>query len=68
MRVAPVGLLFNNDPEFSFEIASQIAALTHGNPSGYLSSGLFASLISFIFQGETIEKTIESSLLILKRY
>lgn len=40
MRVAPVGLLYpKGDP---FEIASKLAAITHGHPSGYLSAGALA--------------------------
>lgn len=35
MRVAPAGLFFSK--EIAFRIGAEIAALTHGHPSGYLS-------------------------------
>ena len=55
MRVAPVGLM-ENDPEWVFEMACDIAAITHGHPSGYLSAGAFAALICMLKDGmETIE-------------
>ncbi len=68
MRVAPVGLIFNSNPEYSFEIASQIAAITHGHPSGYLSAGVFASMITQIISDVSLEEAIDNSLLILQKW
>lgn len=44
MRVAPVGLLASADD--AFDLGCEIAALTHGHPSGYLASGALALLIA----------------------
>lgn len=66
MRVAPVGLLYPK--EDSFEIASKLAAITHGHPSGYLSAGALAYIISIILEGKTIEEAVEDTLLKLQEY
>ena len=47
MRVAPVGLA-GHDP---FALGCELAAITHGHPSGFLASGFFASLIADIVVG-----------------
>jgi len=65
MRMAPVGLMYE-DIEKAFQIGCQCAALTHGHPTGYLASGAFASIISGITSGESLEKGIDDSILILK--
>jgi ADP-ribosylglycohydrolase len=61
MRVAPVGYFFKKDE--AFEHGCIAAALTHGHPLGYLSSGALAYMISLIFDGENLRvaglKTIE---------
>ncbi len=49
MRVAPVGLAFG--PGWAFEIGVASAALTHGNPSGYLAAGFLAEVISRLVRG-----------------
>jgi len=68
MRVAPVGLVFTSDIEYSFKVACEIASLTHGHPSGYLSAGVFASIISSLMSDVPIRETITLSLDILKKY
>ena len=67
MRVAPVGLMFE-DPEKAFRIACQLAATTHGHCSGYLSAGFFASVISLLREETEIETSIEQSIDILLKY
>jgi ADP-ribosyl-[dinitrogen reductase] hydrolase len=47
MRVAPVGLVAT-DP---FGLGCEVAALTHGHPSGYLAAGAFALILSEIAGG-----------------
>ncbi len=42
MRVAPVGLVRGHDP---FDLGCELAAITHGHPSGYLAAGFCARLI-----------------------
>jgi ADP-ribosylglycohydrolase len=54
MRVAPVGL-YAREP---FRLAAEIAALTHGHPSGYLSAGFLASLISRIVHGASLQEAV----------
>ncbi len=66
MRMAPVGLLYD-DIEKAFNFGCQCAALTHGHPTGFLASGAFASIISRITSGESLEKAIDDSILILKK-
>jgi ADP-ribosylglycohydrolase len=43
MRVAPIGLVPCEDP---FAYAVMAAAITHGHPSGYLSAGAYAQILS----------------------
>lgn len=54
MRIAPVGLLY--DPGRAFDIACACAALTHGHPSGYLASGVFAAMIAFLIDGASLDE------------
>lgn len=68
MRVAPVGLFFHKNPETAFQTGAEIAAITHGHPTGYLAAGAFAMIISEILNGKSIETSIKSSVDILKRY
>lgn len=68
MRVAPVGLVFTSDVEYSFKVACEIASLTHGHPSGYLSAGVFAYIITSIISDVSLRESITSSLDILKKY
>lgn len=56
MRVAPVGLLF--DRKKAFTMGCEIAAITHGHPSGYLSAGVLASIISGIMEGMGLEEAV----------
>ena len=53
MRVAPVGLVARIDE--AFELGCQVAALTHGHPSGSLSAGFLAYLIRTIVEGASLD-------------
>jgi len=64
MRMAPVGLAFNN-PESAFDKGCQLAALTHGHPSGYLCAGAFATIIQQLKYGENLESAIAGALSLL---
>jgi ADP-ribosylglycohydrolase len=68
MRIAPVGLLFYSDPKKAFQIGSELAAMTHGHPSGYLSAGFLAALIACINNGNSLSDSIQLSLGILNEY
>ncbi len=65
MRIAPVGLAYN-DAEKAFQIGCECAAITHGHPTGYLSSGTLAALISMIFSGDSLPDAINESIRVLK--
>ncbi|HOF94776.1 MAG TPA: ADP-ribosylglycohydrolase family protein [Clostridia bacterium] len=65
MRVAPVGLFLNKTPKEAFRVAAEAAAITHGHPTGYLSSGLFAAIIAYLVNGSELSEAIEQSLEIL---
>lgn len=67
MRVAPVGLVYK-DTEKAFRIGAESAAITHGHPSGYLSSGFLSALISRIVAQDTLMDAVETSIGILKTY
>jgi ADP-ribosylglycohydrolase len=48
MRVAPVGLARFEDP---FAIASELAAITHGHPTGQLAAGYLAQVVADVVGG-----------------
>ena len=68
MRVAPIGLMWPGENETSFLKACELSAITHGHPTGYLSAGVFASIISDLAIGTGLEKSIKNSINILKRW
>jgi ADP-ribosylglycohydrolase len=55
MRVAPVGLFVSRMPDGSlrksFEMGADLAALTHGHPTGSLSAGALSALVYLLVQG-----------------
>lgn len=59
MRIAPVGLI--PDLEESFEMGCEIAALTHGHPTGYLAAGCLAQIIRHIFEGYSLLQAVEAT-------
>lgn len=56
MRIAPIGLFY--EPEKAFVMGSDISALTHGHPTGFIAGGAMAMLVSLLFRGETIESSL----------
>lgn len=66
MRVAPAGLFY--PMEEAFNMGAEFAALTHGNPSGYLSAGALAYMIACIISGEDIEDAVLSTISELSRH
>ncbi len=68
MRVAPAGLIYYTTPELAFRAGAECAALTHGNPSGYLPAGVHACLIAYIIKGLSLEDAVDKSILILQKY
>ncbi len=61
MRIAPVGL-FAETIEESFELGCQLAALTHGHPSGWLAGGALAVMITALRQGATLPDALDTAL------
>lgn len=59
MRVAPVSLVFSGG--MAFLEGARSAAITHGHPSGYLSAGFLAELISHILNGKMFPEAIKMS-------
>jgi ADP-ribosylglycohydrolase len=65
MRVAPVGLFWRGDAETAFRVGREAASITHGHPTGYLSAGVLAAIISLIVDGCTLREAIDAALKIL---
>lgn len=68
MRVAPAGLVYHDNPEIAFKVGADCAALTHGNPRGYLSAGFLSGMIAHIISGKNIKEAVDATLPILKKY
>ncbi|MGL5254079.1 MAG: ADP-ribosylglycohydrolase family protein [Brevinema sp.] len=62
MRIAPVGLVCS-DPIKALTFGMNISLLTHGHPIAYIAAGLFASIIStvFNFSNRTIIRIIKKT-------
>jgi ADP-ribosylglycohydrolase len=58
MRMAPVGLLAAPRP--AFELGCELAALTHGHPSGYLAAGALAMLITELREGAMLDDALDA--------
>jgi ADP-ribosyl-[dinitrogen reductase] hydrolase len=59
MRIAPVGLAAAETHAFS--LGAEIAALTHGHPSGYLTAGFLAAAIQRIRDGHTLDQALDAA-------
>jgi len=64
MRVAPAGLAYRK--EIAFKMGAEFAVITHGHPSGYLSAGALAYIISSIIEGSTLNEAIAGAVAVLK--
>jgi len=60
MRTAPVGLFYNK--KAAFQYGCELAAITHGHPSGYLSSGALSYLIASIIETSDLTQVVEGML------
>jgi ADP-ribosylglycohydrolase len=65
MRIAPVGLAWPDDP---FHFGCEVAALTHGHPSGQLASGCLARIIHEIVGGADLDTAVERAMAELARH
>jgi ADP-ribosylglycohydrolase len=61
VRIAPVGL-FAETLEQSFELGCQLAALTHGHPTGWLAGGALAVMLTSLRQGAALTDAIDTAL------
>jgi ADP-ribosylglycohydrolase len=76
MRAAPVGMLMAHwlgDGEGpsrigeTFSIGCDIAAITHGHPSGYLTAGVLAVLVALLLKGDSLEVALDAATRELRR-
>ncbi|WP_201791830.1 ADP-ribosylglycohydrolase family protein [Mycobacterium avium] len=72
MRVAPVGLFVSRLPDGgvqqAFDMAVELAALTHGHPTGSLSAGVMASIVYQLVGGTTLVDAVAKAKRILADY
>ena len=68
MRMAPVGLIEPGKTEHNFKLGCELSAITHGHPSGYLSGGFFAAIISELAIGKKLRQAINTANEILITY
>ena len=64
MRVAPVGL-YEQNPERAFGLACEVAAITHGHPTGHLAAGCLAAIVAGIIQGAELRDAVAQATEIL---
>jgi ADP-ribosylglycohydrolase len=70
MRAAPVGLLGHGNALGLevFRLGCDVAALTHGHPSGYLAAGVLAHLVASLLDGATLLEAVPAALAVLREY
>jgi ADP-ribosylglycohydrolase len=66
MRVAPVGLFAwrlrrHAGPADAFRLGTELAALTHGHPTGSLTGGVFAVLIMALTDGASLPEALAAA-------
>ena len=65
MRAAPAGLI-TNDPIEAYRLGRELAALTHGHPSGWIAAGAFAAIICELAKGTQPTKAVQLALLLVE--
>jgi ADP-ribosylglycohydrolase len=58
MRAAPAGFVAATAQD-AFDLGCELAAITHGHPSGYLPAGVLAAAVHQLLDGEPLAATIE---------
>ena len=66
MRIAPVGLLARETD--AFVLGAQIAALTHGHPSGDLAAGFLALAIRRACDGDGLNSALDQATAALRTH
>ncbi len=66
MRVAPVGLFIHRSARAepvrdAFALGAEVAALTHGHPSGSLSAGVFAATLVALLEGASLREALAAA-------
>jgi ADP-ribosylglycohydrolase len=63
MRAAPVGLFAPviGADDAVFDLAADVAALTHGHPSGYLTAGYLAVVIGALLRDESLNAALDAA-------
>lgn len=67
MRVAPVSFL-PYSTEIVYDLGARQAAITHGHPLGYLSSGFFAGLLKELIDGKSWDEAYRINKQITENY
>lgn len=60
MRAAPAGLVAP-DPRRAFTLGCDLAAITHGHPSGYLPAGALAAAVHHLTHGATLDTALDTA-------
>ena len=63
-KIVPIGLTF--DTHVAFEAATEVSAITHGHPTGYLAGGYLAYVISLLVKKVDLEEAIYKATLKLR--
>lgn len=71
MRVAPVGLFAwrlrkYGSPEEAFKLGAELAALTHGHPTGSLTAGVLSVLVMALTDGASLSEALTAAKIILR--
>jgi len=66
MRVAPVGLLYPDNPSMAYDAGVRAANVTHKHPTSDEAGGAMASIISLIVAGKSVRQAVRQTLTILE--
>ncbi len=64
MRAAPVGLIaatLGQDPARTYEIGCEVAAVTHGHPTGQHPAGAFAVMVAELVRGQALDAALATA-------
>ena len=72
MRMAPVGLMAwsaegKHDVQKAFDMGVELAAITHGHPSGKFPAGVFAVLVIALADGASLREGLVTTKALLKK-
>lgn len=59
VRVAPAGLFPRDDP---FRLGSEVAAITHGHPTGIVAAGFMAVIVAHLMHGTTLREAADAAI------